>query len=103
MTEALTLPRKTVQQVMAFAQEKPNDFQTAYITSEQGFSRSEPDNAWAILVTHPDQNTHPTAEDLEQAVNHELLLVLSLNTKGVLEIQAWQGQNGERQPVELKI
>ena len=103
MTDVLTLPRKTVQTVMAFAQEKPQDVQTCYITSDLNFAACRPSNSWAVVVTHPDQNTQPTESDLAQALDSELLLVLSLNTKGVLEIQAWENQNGQRQAVELKM
>lgn len=88
---------------MAFAQQTPDQSQTAYITGDLRFSQQAVEGPWAILITHPDQNTHPTADDLAQASDHDLLLILSLNTKGVLEIQAWQGQNAERKPVELKI
>lgn len=101
--QALTLPRKTVQTVMAFAQEKPQDVQVCYITSDLRFAATRPNNNWAVVVTHPDQNTQPTPSDLAQAEDDELLLVLSLNTKGVLEIQAWENQRGQRQAVELKI
>jgi|GEM_PF-3565031 len=100
---ALTLPRKTVQQVMAFAQTDPAAVQVCYIDQQLGYANQRPTDCWAVVVTHPDQNTEPTAADLDLAQADELLLVLSLNTKGVLEIQAWQNQNGARQAVELKI
>lgn len=102
-SQALTLPRKTVQQVMAFAQTKPQNVQVCYIDQQLSYSQNRPAECWAVVVTHPDQNTHPTASDLELANTDELLLVLSLNTKGVLEIQAWQTQSGAREAVELKI
>lgn len=102
-SNALTLPRKTVQQVMAFAQTQPQNVLVCYIDQALAYSQTRPANCWAVVVTHPDQNTHPTSADLELAQPEELLLVLSLNTKGVLEIQAWESQNGAREAVELKI
>lgn len=102
-SDTLTLPRKTVQQVMAFAQTQPQNVQVCYIDQQLGYSQTRPNHCWAVVVTHPDQNTQPTDADLTLAEPQELLLVLSLNTKGVLEIQAWETQEDGRRAVELKI
>lgn len=46
---------------------------------------------WARLWSHPDAPAVPTAEQL---VPGELALVVSLDTKGVLELRAWELRDG---------
>lgn len=55
-----------------------------------------PEVCWATLWSIPDAPAVPTLDELDGAGLH---LIISLNTKGVLEIRAWQ--RGPQTPVEL--
>lgn len=47
---------------------------------------------WARLWSYPSAPAVPEAQDLTPG---ELALLISLNTKGVLEMRAWQLQDGQ--------
>lgn len=55
---------------------------------------------WARLWSHPQAAAVPTASELRDG---ELSLVVSLNTKGVLEMRAWRLIGGAAQEQVLKI
>jgi|TARA_R110001599_G_scaffold153651_20_gene339079 hypothetical protein len=55
-----------------------------------------PEACWARLWSVPDAPAVPTQDELPAP---GLNLIISLNTKGVLEIRAWQ--RGPHSPVEL--
>ncbi len=46
---------------------------------------------WALVYSHPLAAAVPTAQQLQP---DRLTLMISLNTKGVLELRAWVQQNG---------
>ncbi|HEY1075425.1 MAG TPA: hypothetical protein VGE51_01955 [Fontimonas sp.] len=55
---------------------------------------------WAVLWSHP---TSPAVPTVEQLSAEQLSLVVSLNTKGVLEMRAWRLRDGAVQEQVLKI
>jgi hypothetical protein len=55
---------------------------------------------WANLWSNPQAAAVPTAAELHEA---RLSLLVSLNTKGVLEMRAWRLANGAVQEQVLKI
>jgi len=58
---------------------------------------------FAIYHSHPHAPAVPSKIDLEQAAYPEALyLIISLNTKGVLEMRGYQLQDGAIEVVELK-
>jgi hypothetical protein len=55
---------------------------------------------WANLWSHPQAEAVPQADELREGL---LSLVVSLNTKGVLEMRAWRLAGGAVQEQVLKI
>lgn len=55
---------------------------------------------WARCWSHPLAPAVPTAAELAAGGLH---LVISLNTKGVLEMRAWELQGGQPHEREIKI
>jgi len=58
------------------------------------------DTLWANLWSHPEAPAVPDASELRDGL---LSLVVSLNTKGVLEMRAWRLAGGAVQEQVLKI
>jgi len=59
---------------------------------------------WAYVISHPAAAAEPSAEDFKSsAFPNALHLVISLSTKGVLEMRAWRLENGKPQEKVLKI
>jgi hypothetical protein len=58
------------------------------------------ENLWARLWSNPLAPAVPTAEELAAGGLH---LVISLNTKGVLEMRAWELKSGAPHEREIKI
>ena len=56
------------------------------------------DSVWAAIYSNPAAPAVPSAAELHPS---RLTLVISLNTKGVLEMRAWVQQNGA--PVERAV
>lgn len=103
----LVFPRALVQDILSGAQDKPNnsrhglvcgsDFQHARVewadaVGLQDALAAHPD-ALATLVTHPDTPPVPTADEASapRPVS-QLLLVASLQIKGVLEMRAFNAE-----------
>lgn len=59
---------------------------------------TEPGAVWAKVYSNPAAPAVPTLADLHASL---LTLVISLNTKGVLEMRAWVEQNGA--PMERAV
>jgi len=55
---------------------------------------------WANLWSHPQSEAVPQASELREG---QLSLVISLNTKGVLEMRAWRLAGGAVQEQVLRI
>jgi proteasome lid subunit RPN8/RPN11 len=66
--------------------------------------REAGEELFAIYHSHPDAPASPSATDLEQASYRDVLyLIISLNTKGVLEMRAYKIQQDSFEPVDLAI
>ena len=77
-------------------------------TEPSSFSRTATDASlaargerlWARLWSNPVSEAVPSAEQLR---SQDLYLLVSLNTKGVLEMRAWQLRDGAPHERVLKI
>ena len=59
---------------------------------------------WAYVISHPAAAAEPSAEDFRSsAFPNALHLVISLSTKGVLEMRAWRLEDGKPREKVLKI
>ena len=66
--------------------------------------RERQENLFAIYHSHPTAPAEPSASDIEQANYPEALhLIISLNTKGVLEIRAFRIANGNVTELGLSL
>ncbi len=66
--------------------------------------REQGETLFAIYHSHPTESAEPSATDLEQVGYPEALqLIISLNTKGVLELRGYTFVNGEAEPVHLEV
>ncbi len=66
--------------------------------------RENGETLFAIYHSHPHAPAAPSALDLQQAAYPEALyLIVSLNTKGVLEMQAYRLHDQQVNPVELEM
>ncbi|MEN8258989.1 MAG: M67 family metallopeptidase [Pseudomonadota bacterium] len=67
--------------------------------------RAQNEQLFGIYHSHPDSSARPSREDLEQAAYPEALyLIISLNTKGVLEMRGFRlTENKEVQDVTLLL
>lgn len=59
---------------------------------------------WAFVVSHPTQAAEPTPQDFRDSPYPDAVhLIISLSTKGVLEMRAWQRVGTEPHERVLKI
>jgi proteasome lid subunit RPN8/RPN11 len=66
--------------------------------------RENGEQLFAIYHSHPHAPAQPSARDLEEAAYPEALyLIVSLDTKGVLEMQGFRLQNGGVEKVDLEV
>lgn len=66
--------------------------------------RDKGEELFAIYHSHPDSPPVPSEKDLQEAgVDSAYYLIISLSTKGVLEMAAYQLQDGRVTNVELTI
>ncbi len=66
--------------------------------------RERGEELFAIYHSHPHSPAVPSSTDLEQAEYPDALyLIISLNTKGVLEMRGYRLQDGEAREVALEI
>lgn len=66
--------------------------------------RERGESLFAIYHSHPTGPAEPSSTDIEQAGYPEVLhLIVSLNTKGVLELKGYQFDDGKAAAVHLEI
>ncbi len=66
--------------------------------------REQSEELFGIYHSHPHSPAQPSSTDLEQAGYPEALyIIVSLNTKGVLEIHGFRLVNGQATQVHLEI
>lgn len=66
--------------------------------------REQHETLFGIYHSHPHSPAVPTATDLEQAGYPEALyLIVSLNTRGVLEMRGYRLRDGKASEVQLEI
>ena len=66
--------------------------------------RENGEELFAIYHSHPHAPATPSATDLQQAAYPTALyLIISLNTKGVLELQGFRLHRQQVTPVELEM
>lgn len=66
--------------------------------------RAAGETLFAIYHSHPGSAPRPSLADLERAGHPEALhLIISLGTKGVLEMQGWRITGNTASPVEIGI
>ncbi|TJY62335.1 hypothetical protein E4T66_06390 [Sinimarinibacterium sp. CAU 1509] len=109
MNAALVVPRRLAMQILHAAQvAQPQSIRgvvaasggipsALHLDSEMG---AEGESTWAQLWSHPQAPAIPQASEL---MSDQLSLVVSLNTKGVLEMRAWQLCDGVAHERILKI
>jgi proteasome lid subunit RPN8/RPN11 len=66
--------------------------------------REQGEELFGIYHSHPHSPAEPSDADLEQAGYPEALyIIVSLNTKGVLEMRGFRLRNGKAEQVQLEI
>ncbi len=102
---AVRLPRRLAIDLLHRAQIAQPESITGFVASQgdrpvawRDALPAAPEACWAKLWSIPDAPAVPTLDELEGS---GLNLIISLNTKGVLEIRAWQ--RGPDAPVELVL
>ena len=134
-TEAITIPRPLVNQILAHAQRADTLEVCGLIGSREGIPthcypvtniadqparrfamdpqgqldaqramHDRGEDLWAIYHSHPDEPALPSVVDMEE-LNYPdtLYLVVSLNTKGVLELRGFRMNTIEPTAVDLTI
>lgn len=66
--------------------------------------REQNEQLLAIFHSHPSAPAEPSITDIKEDQYPDVMkLIISLNTDGVLEMQAFYTRNGEIEPVELRL
>jgi len=117
--QVLHVPRRLAIRLLAEAQ-KATDREVAGVVAARG---AEPvtvypatgrealasladrgETLWAVYRSHPAAGWKPSAADLAASGHPEALhLIVSLDTKGVLQLRGWKIEGGEAVPKELAI
>ena len=95
MKNNLVMPRRLAIQILHEAQIAQPQAIRGWVSAEAGeavaFTREQPASPWARLWSVPLAPAVPSADELKAGGLH---LVISLNTKGVLEMRAWELEAG---------
>jgi hypothetical protein len=118
MTSPYVFSRSLVQHILAGAQARPDttrrglicgtDFQAARVlwcdSHDVATALQQHPDALATLVTHPDTPPEPSTEErtLPRPAN-QLLLIASLNTRGVLEMRAFDNHQADAQGIPITL
>lgn len=109
MTEVLVMPRHLAIRILHEAQIAQPEAIRGVVAARAGepaaFLKNSDsvaggDALWANLWSYPQAEAVPDASELRDGL---LSLVVSLNTKGVLEMRAWRLADGVAQEQVLKI
>lgn len=66
--------------------------------------RERGETLFAIYHSHPHSEAQPSAIDIHEAnYPHALTLIVSLNTKGILEMRGFRLRNGEKEDIQLDM
>ena len=77
--------------------------ESARATAEAEIRRYQ-QQIWAYVISHPTQPAEPTAIEVASGpYPNAIQLVISLNTKGVLEMRAWSRNGQSLRELELKV
>jgi len=124
--EEIILPRQLVNQILHQAQLSPDVEVCGLIAGKHGRPLDQPERLFAmdpaaqidaqrrmreqgeelfgIYHSHPHSPAEPSDTDLQQAGYPEALyIIVSLNTKGVLEMRGFRLKDGQATPVHLEI
>ncbi len=107
----LTLPRRLAIQILHEAQIAQPQAIHGWVLARDGEAaalrvcseaeaRAAAPGAWARLWSHPTSPAEPDLDELQVGVLH---LLISLNTKGVLEMRAWELHGGAAREREIKV
>lgn len=109
MTDVLVMPRHLAIRILHEAQIAQPEAIRGVVAARAGEPAAflnnrdavvDGDVLWANLWSHPEAEAVPAAGELREGL---LSLVVSLNTKGVLEMRAWRLVGGGVQEQVLKI
>ncbi|HEY9545275.1 MAG TPA: hypothetical protein VIR56_04665 [Solimonas sp.] len=109
MTEVLVMPRHLAIRILHEAQIAQPEAIRGVVAARGGAPAAfllnreavaDGDALWANLWSHPEAEAVPRSSELRDGL---LSLVVSLNTKGVLEMRAWRLAGGVAQEQVLKI
>jgi proteasome lid subunit RPN8/RPN11 len=65
--------------------------------------REHGEDLFAIVHSHPESPPVPSAADMQEAgYPQAYYIIVSLNTRGVLEMRGFKKADGDMQPVELR-
>nr|MBV6629859.1 hypothetical protein [Oceanococcus sp. HetDA_MAG_MS8] len=118
MTSSFVFSRSLVQDILAGAQDCPNDtrcglicgsnFEAARVLwvelSALDTTLAQHPDALATLVTHPDTPPEPSVAERElPRPQSQLLLIASLNTRGVLEMRAFDNHQADAQGIPITL
>jgi hypothetical protein len=103
------LPRRLAIRLLALAQQAEDRIEGVVIAREGKPVAVQPragegDEVWAHYRSHPAADWQPTAADLGNwGPPGSLQLIVSIDTKGVLQLRGWSLEGGQAVAHELKV